>query len=60
LKHARDPRVELVGVCGTPRPLREFDKARELGGRYHASDTRRIGARPCHRTFISPALFNNR
>src|SRR5262249_6662044 len=29
LKHARDPRVELVGVCGTPRPLREFDKARE-------------------------------
>src|SRR5262249_26133032 len=29
LKHARDPRVELVGVCGTPRPLREFDKAGE-------------------------------
>src|SRR5215831_16304896 len=29
LKHERDPRVGLVGVCGTPRPLREFDKARE-------------------------------
>src|SRR5262249_35274112 len=29
LKHARDPRVGSVGVCGTRRPLREFDKARE-------------------------------
>ena len=29
LKHERDPRVGLVDVCGTPPPLREFDKARE-------------------------------
>src|SRR5262249_21731240 len=29
LKHARDPRVGLVGVCGTPGALREFDKTRE-------------------------------
>src|SRR5262249_18966993 len=41
LKHARDPRVGLVGVCGTRRPLREFDNApRESAGRYDASDTR--------------------
>src|SRR5262249_21900510 len=41
LKHARDPRVGLVGVCGPRRPLREFDNApRESAGRYDASDTR--------------------
>src|SRR5215471_5643234 len=52
LKHARDPRVELVGVCGTPRPLREFDKARE---RSAAAITRSTQGAAVHARVIEPS-----